>query len=598
MNTSRNIQFIILSHILLLTSGFSLAGKPSSSPSDENTLQIQAFLQQPGLEITSPVPGYLFLIGEKVHLTAAIRTPPVPMDIQLQCHVRLVLPAKSQKKKIINAGSYSLNSSNRYRTQFDVPIDMPGYYDIRWRLSCSDVSSQPYRTNLGVIPHNPQDSRRWDSPFGVNTHVWSPHTLIPMIRRAGIAWIRDHMSGGYDAKKGEYTSDDPMLVQAEKNHLCYLPLSDYFERDNPEGLRKEKGVWVFPAAVKKVEAYARRHRGRITHFEVYNEPQGWGWGKRFDPDGVWWQGGKWVKPFVDFAVGQTKALHRGDPCMKMVWQDGDIFLFSKLYAQAGATPDLLQVIAPHPYNIHDEYPENQPYITSMSETLNYLRGHGMTDQIWATELGWSTFTPASPLPDNYVGYWPQTEQRQAEKLARVMILHRAAGIAKTFWYDFYEDGFNKNDPENNFGLVRANPLYPANENVRIPNAQTNYAVIHHTSFEPKPALIAYANIIHWLEGAKWLGRYASGCYAYSFLRNGLGAPVVVAWSKKGDRQEEWSVPSRPVELKATDIYGGVAALPVKDGKVKVTLTESPIFIDGFREKDIPFREASPPGNRE
>ena len=344
-----------------------------------------------------------------------------------------------------------------------------------------------------MIPRNPQDTQRWDSPFGVNTHVWSPHTLIPMVRRAGIAWIRDHMTGHYDADEYVFTSDDTMLLLAEKHKLCFLPLSEYFERDN--GLREENGTWIFPAAAQKVEAYARRHRGRITHFEVYNEPPGWGWGKRFDPGGVWWQGGKWVKPFVDFAVAQTHALHRGDSEMKMLWQDGDIFMHTKLYARAGAMPDVLQVIAPHPYNIHDEYPEHQPYATGMPETLAYLKAHGMTDQVWATEVGWSTFEASTPLPANYIGYWPQTEQQQAEKLARVMILHRTAGIAKTFWYDFYEDGFDKSNAEYNFGLVRANPLYPASENVRPGNAQDGDAVIRHTTFEPKPALIAYANII-------------------------------------------------------------------------------------------------------
>ena len=580
------IALMIAALCLTLSASASDADPQSEPPPD-----LAAFLQEPGLEVSSPVPGCLFFPDDPVRLTLSVRTPPSSLPVALSCEIRQPL-ADDPPVQPLRVDLGFLSPQNDYRADVDLPIRSLGYYELVWHLACRDRTARFEKTNLALIPPNPQESQRWDSPFGVNVHFafeW-PKTLAPVVQRLGIAWIRDHMNTSfYNPDAGQYTAADPTLELAETHRLCFLPLSEYFQRS--EKGRLENGRWLFPAAARQVQAYARRHRGRIRHFELYNEPPGFGWGQQFDPGGVWWQGGKWVKPFTDFGIAQTRALHRGDPNIKMLWQEGDIFLWAKLFAQEGATPDIMQILAPHPYNIHDEYPENQPYVTGMPATLQYLKDNRMTRRIWVTEVGWSTFQPPAPQPEQGVFYRAQTEQQQAQKLARVMILHRATGIAKTFWYDLYDDGFPPENPEYHFGIIRVNPLFPASASVALPNPDSAFDRIRHRCFQPKPAAVAYANVIHWLERARCLGRYDSGGYAYVLQNDSSPNPFLVAWTKRGQLAEEWLVPSRTPAVTVTSLFGAEQTLPVKNNKLNITLTESPVFITGLTTADLLPRTA-------
>ena len=522
--------------------------------------------------------GYLYFPDERVRLEVSVLPAPDQAEVTLDGTVQSV-PALPGADAIPPAQAV-LTRFNGYKSLTELKLPGLGYYEIQWTVSCGGGEALPGRTAVAVIPRNPQDKRRPNSPFGVNVHSWWQGPYMQVVRRLGIAWIRDHMGGKYDQATGQYQEIDPNIIEAEANKLCYLPISEYFERGSTE-LKEVNGTWVLPSAARQVEAYARKNRARITHFELYNEPHGFGWGGRFDPGGPLWSGGKWVKPFVDFGIAQTRALHRGDPGMKMIWPEIDVFLHTKLFADAGAKP-YIQAIAPHTYSIHSEYPEHQAFVTSMPEIMTYLREHEMPIDIWATEVGWASFSDNIARPDGYVGYRPQTETRQAEKLARLMILHRVRGIARTFWYDFYEDGDNPSNAEERFGIVRYNPVYPANPGQKVPDQ----LAISHDTLEPKPAAVAYANIIHWLEQAEWLGKYPSGGWIYAFKRRGSGETVLVAWCEKAEKSEVRMVRSGVREVSLTDIYGRSRRVQVKDGAFSITLTESPVFITGLKSADV------------
>ena len=95
--------------------------------------ETQAFSPEPSLEIWSQAPGYLFFVGEPVRLTAAMRTPPAAANQQVTCEVRLLLPANSGTATV--RGPCWLSKTNDYRTQIELPIEAPGYYEIRWTLN-------------------------------------------------------------------------------------------------------------------------------------------------------------------------------------------------------------------------------------------------------------------------------------------------------------------------------------------------------------------------------------------------------------------------------------------------------------------------------
>jgi hypothetical protein len=183
---------------------------------------------------------------------------------------------------------------------------------------------------------------------------------------------------------------------------------------------------------------------------------------------------------------------------------------------AGGLPEL-QAIDPHIYSRKsNRYPEDNNFVQTLPANLQWMRDHGLSDQLWVTETGYTSYK------EKYwwaTTYWGETEAGQAEKLTRMLILLLEEGATKVFAHDFVDVYPNPYHPEGRFGIMRV-------------NSTTDPA-----GFEPKPAVVAYANLIHWLTGARWLGRYdaGEGIFVFAFHRPGQPNPTLVAWVKQGSQ---------------------------------------------------------------
>jgi hypothetical protein len=173
----------------------------------------------------------------------------------------------------------------------------------------------------------------------------------------------------------------------------------------------------------------------------------------------------------------------------------------------------------------------------------------------------------------------------------------ALGVKVTEWYQF-QDGVwfaqrpRPDDVEYNFGLV-------------------------YTDLTPKPAYVAYGAMTEQLEGATYQGRLDLGAedlYGVRFQRD--GRPVDVLWSYREKHEtdipwwppenytkdsrkpgepwgERWKEPVA-VELPAvgpvtiTDLMGNARELIPENGKIKLSLTGSPIYVQGLGP--LPQRE--------
>ncbi len=535
-------------------------GVETELPEQEvETARRSHYVRHCGFRMRSDVPGHLFFPDEPVDLIVSVNKPQLAVTLAVSGSVQ-----DSAGNPAGDIGRFELNAASDYEKR--LPIIEVGRRDcfaIHWQIADAgdpEITHQAV-TYFAVIPENEHEQLNPDSPFGVNVHFtqgW-PGSINEIIRRVGIKWIRDHIGGEYDAEAGEYRSLDPTLVLAREHNLCFLPLSPYWSANE---LVATAGVWRHDAAAKQAEAYARRHGQYVDVYELYNEPHIFDhWTGRF---GGSWNGGGWLAPFADFGKQITQALWRGDPGALVLWPEGDVFVLTRQFVEAGARPEL-NAIAPHTYSLHQpSYPEDQPFIRSISQIKPYLREAGLTNQIWSTEVGFPSYT----APEGHTGFHrPLTERQQADVLARMMILHLAAGITKVFYYDFYEDGSDPTNAEHRFGIIRCG------------------------SMEPKPAVVAYANVIHWLTDAEFAGRYPTGGNGegFAFRAPPSGELVLVAWVKHGETTEQWLVLSGARKVTVTDIFGNESRLRVRDGKLLITLTESPVFVTGLAPQDIePF----------
>lgn len=532
----------------------------------ETQLQTQYcawYIEHNGFHAQGSVPGNLFYPTDPVDFTLTAKRPKMAIPLSISGQVEDV-----RGKQIAAVRPLPLAEPNDYRNSFRPRVKEHGYFEIHWtiRAEGDTEATAEARTCFAVIPENEHETPQPDSRFGVNVHFtqgWPPE-IASVIQRTGIKWIRDHWGGQYDAEAGEYRSLDATLLLARGHGLCYLPLSPYWSASQ---LEEVDGVWQHETGTRQAEAYARKHRDYFSAYELYNEPNNFGgWTGRF---GGSWNGGGWLGPFVDLGRQITQAIQRGDPDAMVLWPEGDVFVLTKQFVEAGARPEL-NAIAPHTYSLHQpSYPEDQPFLRSIAEVRAFLREAGLSNQIWSTEVGFPSFTAP---PDHKGFHRPLSERQQADVLARMMILHLAHGITKVFYYDFYEDGPDSTNAEHRFGIIR------------------------HRTMEPKPAVVAYANLIHRLTGARFVGRYPAGSdgEAFAFLSPRHKAPVIVTWVKQGQTTERWPVRSQAPEVSLTDIFGRENTLAVRQRELAITLTETPVFVTGLASEDVePLLEPLP-----
>lgn len=493
--------------------------------------------QKQRFTFTTAVSGNLFYATDSVIGTLSAQSPaelsPIPIAVRV---------FDAQDLLVSKLQPLTLSRNNGYALSFDLPKG-PGYYRI-----ALEVGGQKHEFNAryAVIPPNLEAGKNLNSPFGVNTHFnqgWSP-AIGKIIKRAGIAWIRD----------GEASLDDRAVVVAKANHLCYLPVFTHYRAPLDKNKRAD-GTWDFSDVAQWHRQYAAKYGADIDYYDLVNEPHV-GWMEKL---GGSWDGGPWQQPFVTYGRQVTKAIKAGDPGATVLWEDIDQLVWYRQFHALGAAADTIDGISPHPYHLHREnpFPETHPMMGQLPEFHQFVNEKKLPWTVWSGEVGFSSFRGPSPP----LGFTPYTELQQAQLLVRMMVGQLANGVEKIFWYDMRNDGWQQSNPEHNFGLIR-------NDN------------------HPKPALVAYANLIHQVRDSQWLGRVQMGdAFAYAFVSQQTSQPVLVAWMKTGSKTFTVPVPDKS-EVTLSDIFGTTHKASVQNGKLQLELTGSPVYIEGLSQQAI------------
>lgn len=522
----------------------------SATPAALARQQMDDYWRNATVASQTKIPGNLFYPDDPV--TGEVAVTPHPQGAELTGTAEVF---DVEGKKAATLSGLKLNRNNHYRTTLSLPR-APGFYRVVVTLA-GGGHTQNSESRYAVIPANPDVARKDPtSPFGVTTHFnqgW-PAGLGAIAKRAGIAWIRD----------GEASLDDRAIAVARANRLCYLPCFTAYITTALNN-RDAKGNRDFTAIAAWHRQYAEKYGQDIDAYDLMNEPAS-AWSAVLG--GGWW-GGPWLESFVIYGRQVTQALKQGDPGCTVLWEDVDQLLWYKRFQQLGAGENI-GAISPHTYNSHRSapLPEDQPTLRQYAEFHEFTRRHHLNWPVWIGEVGFSSFELGEPPP---LFYSPCTEAEQAQFLVRAMVLHLSRGAQRIFWYDLRNDGVDPHNPEYNFGLIR-------------------------NDHQPKPAVVAYANLIHRLTGCHWLGSYTIGGNALAVAaacRRGA-APTLIAWLRQGAKAEAIPVASDTQSLTVTDIYGRSRALPVVNHRAELPLSASPIYIDGLAMDDLqPYLEGIP-----
>ena len=201
----------------------------------------------------------------------------------------------------------------------------------------------------------------------------------------------------------------------------------------------------------RIARWAARHfRGRVTAWEVWNEPN----------DRSFWLGS--AKRYARLLRAAYPAIKAGDPNALVVFaglmHNDDRFLAR---AYAGGARGSFDVMATHPYQgVGDAAPETADgggdwwLITHVPAVHELMARHGDgAKPIWFTEFGWSTHSNWPGMQAWQRGVNPE---EQAAYLSRAVALIRLRYpyVERAFWYKDAARG-GESEIQSGYGLLNA-----------------------------------------------------------------------------------------------------------------------------------------------
>jgi len=414
-------------------------------------------------------------------------------------------------------------------------------------------------TRLGVATHLEWgDSEQASAYREFEADAWEQ--LGVGMARTDFTWARIEPERG----QFDFTGLDRVVAAAEARGVELLAILDYGNRwasSSEDSLSPPDDLTDFG---DYVEAVVQRYRGRVRHYEVWNEQNlGYAfWHPTEDPVGY---GALLEEASARIRAGDPEALVSFGGLFQphlFVNTEGEEYL--RQVAAAVDLASLVDVVAYHPYRYPFTAPElRQESQESLSDTTcrmaDALADLGLSDvPLWITELGWHTALDA--LVSGV------SEDEQAAYLVRSVLLAFGQGVEQFTWYTFRDSGFDSGDQEQMFGL---------------------YAFDEDPTLDPepraKPAVAAFASLSRALAGhdrivdlSEWLG-LDEDTYAYQLTGDvhtttalwTVGAAQTVRLPARGD-----------AVLLALD--GSETELRWVDGAYEVGVSGSPVFVEAAR----------------
>ena len=321
-----------------------------------------------------------------------------------------------------------------------------------------------------------------------------------LVRAAGATSIRTDAHWAFIERQRNRLLVEPhwhtYLGETEGNRLASMFILGYGNSHHGGG-QKPRSEPLRQAFNRYVGFVAKSFRGRIAHYEIWNE-----WDMEAPADPVLSQD---YLRLVNDAAG---IIRQQDPQARVlagsVTTEGIESGFARRLVEGGVM-NSVDGLSLHPYVHCRSGSRNTPeaWIEWLAEVdLELSRSAGKPVPLYLTEMAW----PA------HKGKCGVDEVTQAAYLARSFFLARTLpNIRGMWWYNFRNDGTDPKEREHNFGLVRQD-------------------------LTKKPAYEVLTAISPVVGGYEFLGRVETNAAELILLRfAGVNDEVLVGWSKGNPR---------------------------------------------------------------
>ena len=284
-----------------------------------------------------------------------------------------------------------------------------------------------------------------------------------------------------------------------------------------------------------VRVVAERYKGRVRHYEIWNEPN----------DKAFYTGG--VAGMVELTRIASEELKRVDPEIRIVspavtgggkevkWLDDFLGL------GGGAHVDVIG------YHFYVPHTKPEAMLEIINDVRRVMARHGVDKKpLWNTETGWLTANEGGGTDDGpFQGWgWKKLDRvSTGAYIARAHILSWAAGVERFYWYSW--DG-------GPMGFLE-------------PNSK---AVKQH-------AVIAYARTLEWL-----VGSVVSGCRKFAgvwrcTLTDSKGQSAWIVWTEDETRIS-WPLPQGAQLREIEHLDGNTEA--AMEGQKTVGVSQRPVLL--------------------
>jgi hypothetical protein len=446
-----------------------------------------------------------------------------------------------------------------------------GYYELklyaqgnRQRLAMVPFARIVNLSSRIANPHSPYDvdsAQSWLAAPGfrppkLGTNPMQPSDAYQVVSNleqlAGVSMIRDRMSWGPATNPkptvfhwGRYAVNAQLLSRRGIHVLDVFQGSPSWDPWRRDGLKNLMGVYRFARAAGKHFA------GKITAWECWNEEDG-------VPTITAW----------DFAAFQKAAylgFKAGDPKVKVL--NGPIANVDvsaqmiRVMLQNGMG-DYFNVFSFHDYSQPREYPKQVALVHRI------LAHYGLQNKpIWVSESGFRYNTARGDRPPRVPGsgfYEMDARQArlQAQRVVKAQVTLHALGVKHVFFFVF--PPYNEGDGHTVWGLLRWN-------------------------WTVKPGYVALANLTEQLANSDYLGQssFGHGVHAFLFRQQATisrmarqGTQTLVLWAR---HRQHITIHTDAARLERVNVVGSTRILlPGKNGKYRVMVGKSPIFINCLR----------------
>ncbi|GAB3968396.1 hypothetical protein GCM10028806_12330 [Spirosoma terrae] len=318
--------------------------------------------------------------------------------------------------------------------------------------SSNDRATAPLKKIGTVRLKKPTEIK--SSPFGIGCEtldrdLWKPKDVYPWVTDLPVKWGR--LQTGWarvEREKGKY---DWAWLDESVDGLVSRGVKPFFNVGYGNTNYQEGEVGFYPSTAdpvanaawqKFVVAVAKRYKGKVQHYEIWNEPNLSGFWKPDKPD---------PKKYVQLVRETAPLIRKNNPDAIIV--GGVVSRMPILYIQElfkAGLGDLIDIFSFHPYTtIPEAYTERTKGLRQLIDRYN------PKIKIWQGENGF----PSDPNSTGFSGEGPWTETIQAKVMLRRLLTDCSLNLPMTLWFlivDLHD--YPKGSGNTNYkGILRQKP---------------------------------------------------------------------------------------------------------------------------------------------